>query len=71
VLPDARHPFLWAGYLLVDCGAGHYDDPPPAGPAQQAKPAQPPVVANQPAAPPAAPAPQARGPLNPALPRPK
>lgn len=82
VLPDARHPFLWAGYLLVDCGAGHYDDPPPAGPAQQAKPAQPPGVANQPAAPPAAgprpdaappaaPAQQARGPLNPALPRPK
>lgn len=21
-LPDSRHPFLWAGYLLVDCGSG-------------------------------------------------
>ena len=88
VLPDARHPFLWAGYLLVDCGAGHYDDPPAAGPPPQAKPAQPPAAPNQPPAPnqPAAPAaaepqaagpqaaapgPQPRGPLNPALPRPK
>jgi tetratricopeptide (TPR) repeat protein len=78
VLADARHPFLWAGYLLVDCGAGRYDDPPPAGPAPQAKQAQPPVAPNQPAAPPPAgqpPAgqqgPQPRGPLNPALPRPK
>jgi tetratricopeptide (TPR) repeat protein len=77
VLADARHPFLWAGYLLVDCGAGRYDDPPPAGPAPQAKQAQPPVAPNQPAAPPAGPppagqqGPQPRGPLNPALPRPK
>jgi hypothetical protein len=69
VLPDARHPFLWAGYLLVDCGAGHYDDPPPAGQAQLAKPAQPPVVANQPAAPPAAgPRPDAAPPAAPAPP---
>lgn len=22
VLPDARHPFLWAGYVLIDCGSG-------------------------------------------------
>jgi hypothetical protein len=81
VLPDARHPFLWAGYLLVDCGVGRYNDPPPAGPAQ------PPVAPKQPVAPqaagpqaggpqPDAPAaapqgPQPRGPLNPALPRPK
>ena len=83
VLPDARHPFLWAGYLLVDCGAGRYDDPPPAGPAQQARPAQPPVAPNPAVAPPqaggpqagappaAAPGPQPRGPLNPAMPRPK
>lgn len=21
-LPDGRHPFLWAGYVLVDCGSG-------------------------------------------------
>jgi tetratricopeptide (TPR) repeat protein len=78
VLADARHPFLWAGYLLVDCGVGRYDDPPPAGPAPQAKQAQPPVAPNQPAAPPPAgqppagqQAPQPRGPLNPAMPRPK
>jgi tetratricopeptide (TPR) repeat protein len=75
VLPDARHPFLWAGYLLADCGAGRYDDPPPAGPAQQAKPAQPPAAPNQPVAPraagPQAVGPQPRGPLNPALPRPQ
>jgi hypothetical protein len=78
VLADARHPFLWAGYLLVDCGVGRYDDPPPAGPAPQAKQAQPPVAPNQPAAPqPPAPqpagqqGPRPRGPLNPALPRPQ
>ena len=73
VLTDARHPFLWAGYLLVDCGVGRYDDPPPAGPAAQAKQAQPPVAPNQQAAPQPAgqQAPQLRGPLNPALPRPK
>ena len=83
VLPDARHPLLWAGYLLVDCGAGHYDEPAPAGPAQQPRPVQQPAAPNQPAAPPAAgpqpvgqppaggPAPQPRGPLNPALPRAK
>jgi tetratricopeptide (TPR) repeat protein len=41
VLPDARHPLLWAGYLFVDCGAGRYDEPPPAGPAPPGKPAQP------------------------------
>jgi tetratricopeptide (TPR) repeat protein len=29
VLADARHPFLWAGYLLVDCGSGRV--PPAAG----------------------------------------
>ena len=78
VLTDARHPFLWAGYLLVDCGVGRYDDPPPAGPAPQAKQAQPPVAPNQQAAPQPAgqppagqQAPQPRGPLNPAMPRQK
>ena len=78
VLTDARHPFLWAGYLLVDCGVGRYDDPPPAGPAPQAKQAQPPVAPNHQAAPQPAgqppagqQAPQPRGPLNPAMPRPK
>jgi hypothetical protein len=30
VIPDARHPFFWAGYMLVDCGAGIV---PPAAPA--------------------------------------
>lgn len=28
VLVDGRHPFLWAGYLLVDCGAGRHPAPP-------------------------------------------
>jgi hypothetical protein len=74
VLPDGRHPFLWAGYLLIDCGLGRYEDPPPPGPAQPGKPAPPPAAPNPVAAPPqpaAAPAAQPRGPLNPALPRPK
>jgi hypothetical protein len=22
VLADGKHPFLWAGYVLVDCGGG-------------------------------------------------
>jgi len=30
VLSDAKHPFLWAGYMLIDCGPGTYADPPPA-----------------------------------------
>ena len=30
-LPDSRHPFLWAGYMLVDCGSGdHAAEPAPA-----------------------------------------
>lgn len=81
VLADASHPLLWAGYMLVDCGAGRYTDPPPAGPAQPGKQA-PAAAPNQPPAPqPAAPAPGAapanapeavpRGPLNPAAARPK
>ncbi|RLT15929.1 MAG: CHAT domain-containing protein [Planctomycetota bacterium] len=32
---DARHPFFWAGYLLIDCGTGTYSDEPlPAAAAQ-------------------------------------
>jgi len=71
VLTDARHPLLWAGYLLVDCGAGRYADPNAGGPGQQERLAQPakpgptPAVSNEAAPPTATP----RGPLNPALPR--
>jgi len=71
VLTDTRHPLLWAGYLLVDCGVGRYADPPPEGPgqpersAQPAKPAPPPAASDKPAPPAATP----RGPLNPAMPR--
>lgn len=60
VLPDARHPFLWAGPLLVDCGSGVVAEPAapaavvPAAPA--AAPAPAPAPAIQPA-PPAAAAP--------------
>ena len=75
-LPDARHPLLWAGYLLVDCGVGRYEDPPPQGPgqmekmAQPSKPEPPPAAPNEPTVPAtAAPATPPRGPLNPALPR--
>ncbi|MFM7289852.1 MAG: hypothetical protein ACKO6B_01305 [Planctomycetia bacterium] len=74
VLPDARHPFLWAGYMLVDCGPGHYDDPPPAGavpvPAPGLAPGNGPPKPVQPGKPAAANGGQ-RGPLNPALPRPR
>jgi len=67
VLPDARHPLLWAGYLLVDCGVGRYADPPPQGPG---KPEPPLAVPNPPVPPPAAaPGTPPRGPLNPAMPR--
>jgi tetratricopeptide (TPR) repeat protein len=37
VLPDARHPFLWAGYMLIDCGAGGPAAPPPAPVVQPAR----------------------------------
>ena len=30
VLTDATHPFLWASYMLLDCGSGTHADPPPA-----------------------------------------
>jgi hypothetical protein len=36
VLADARHPFFWAGYAVIDCGPGQYDEQPP-----QAKPLPP------------------------------
>ena len=38
VMPDARHPFFWAGYAVIDCGPGTYDEPPPQAPPPQAKP---------------------------------
>ena len=47
-LGDAKHPFFWAGYTLIDCGSGQYAEPAAAA----AAPAQPPPAA--PAAPPAA-----------------
>ena len=33
ILADAKHPFFWAGYLLIDCGSGTVPDeaPRPAG----------------------------------------
>ena len=32
LLPDARHPFFWAGYMVVDCGPGVPPGPlPPPG----------------------------------------
>ena len=32
-LGSPLHPFLWAGYMLVDCGGGRYAvEPPPAAP---------------------------------------
>ena len=51
VLPDAKHPFFWAGYVLIDCGSGRYPDAPPPGKAPA--PAQP--IAAPPVAPQAAP----------------
>lgn len=79
VLADARHPLLWSGYMLVDCGSGRMDEPAPAAPPQAPAMAKP-AVAAPPAAAPAAPGapaavpvpappPAQQGPLNPALPR--
>jgi len=48
VLLDAKHPFFWAGYVLIDCGNGRYSDAQPQG-------AAPPVAQPQGAAPQAAP----------------
>ncbi|MFM7108735.1 MAG: CHAT domain-containing protein, partial [Planctomycetaceae bacterium] len=33
LLSDARHPFLWAGYALIDCGPGKVPPEQPAAPA--------------------------------------
>ena len=72
VLPDARHPFFWAGYILVDCGLGRYSEPPPGAGPPVPRPAPAPAAGIQP--PPALPQPvprppAARGPLNPAAQR--
>jgi tetratricopeptide (TPR) repeat protein len=66
VFPDSRHPFFWAGFMLVDCGSGVYEEaappgvppPPPLAPAAPA-----PVIA----APGAPPAPPPGGPMPPAI----
>ena len=67
VITDARHPFFWSGYLLVDCGPGIYSDPPPAPAAGPAKPAAPPQrpPLDPPAQPPAKPSPVIPPPANP------
>jgi hypothetical protein len=59
-LADARHPLLWAGHLLIDCGGGVYEPPP-----QAAVPPAPPLApaVQPPPAPAAAPA----GPMPPAI----
>ncbi len=47
-ITDARHPFFWAGYALVDCGPGAFPDPPPPPAAALARPpANPPPVPPQ------------------------
>jgi len=44
-LADAKHPFFWAGYTLIDCGSGRYEEPAAAPPAAQpAAPAAPPAA---------------------------
>jgi tetratricopeptide (TPR) repeat protein len=66
VFPDGRHPFFWAGFMLVDCGSGVYEEaappgvppPPPLAPAAPA-----PVIAGPDAPPPPAPG----GPMPPAI----
>jgi tetratricopeptide (TPR) repeat protein len=64
VLGPGSHPFLWAGYLLVDCGPGRHAPPPPP-PALRAAAAPlapaPPALAREPVAaqPPVAPGPGA------------
>jgi hypothetical protein len=65
-LDDSRHPVLWAGFLLVDCGGGVHQPAAAVGP-----PPRPPLA---PAGPPLAPAAQpqadAPGPVRPAAPMP-
>jgi tetratricopeptide (TPR) repeat protein len=48
VLVDAKAPFFWAGYALIDCGPGKYAEPGAAAAPPAAQPAAP---AAQPAAP--------------------
>ena len=55
-LADARHPLLWAGHLLIDCGGGAHEPP-----LQAAVPPAPPLAPAVP--PPPAPA----GPMPPAI----
>jgi tetratricopeptide (TPR) repeat protein len=61
-LPDARHPFFWAGFVVVDCGRGVYSQEPVA-----AVPPRPPLAPAVPAAGGAAPGPPAGGPMPPAI----
>jgi tetratricopeptide (TPR) repeat protein len=62
-LADARHPLLWAGHLLVDCGGGVYDPPPAAA----VPPAAPLAAPAQPQLKPPAPAVAPAGPMPPAI----
>ncbi len=58
VWSDSRHPLLWSGYLLIDCGGGSYE--PAAADGGMARPAvQPPVRPVEPPAPAAGPMPPA------------
>ncbi len=59
--PDGRHPFFWAGFMLVDCGRGVYA----AEPAAVVPP--PPPLAPAAPAPMAPPPPAPGGPLPPAI----
>jgi len=67
VLADSRHPLLWAGLLLVDCGGGVYEaagpprprPPPPLAPAVPPRPLRPAAGGQQPEARPPAPMPPA------------
>jgi hypothetical protein len=76
VLSDSRHPFLWAGYLLIDCGGGRYTEPTPpnlkpAPPNPQPAPPNPqPALPNPQPAPAAVPVPAAGQAAGPAAGRP-
>lgn len=65
VLPDARHPFFWAGYLLVDCGGGVYSDEPQPPGAPRPKPPLAPAGMAPPGVKRADPAPQPQPPQQP------
>lgn len=68
-MPDARHPFFWAGFMLVDCGRGVYSQEPAAGvpPPPPLAPAAPAPIAGPPAGPQAPNAPAPGGPMPPAI----